>query len=124
MKPPTTIERIEKRTVFGSRGSASVELAFVAPLIALFIILIVQFSAFFTRTVRDVAEAGALASRLVGEWDSAHSGRGLLRPCLEMMPEKTVRFGGKPVTLGVGAFKRSAGFPAEVHVVASDICGD
>ena len=108
----------------GSRGSASVELAFAAPLVALFIILSVQFAAFFTRSVRDVAEAGALASRLVGEWDAAHAERGFLRPCLEMMPERSVRFGGRPVPLGVGGFEVNVGVPAEVHIVAGNICGD
>ena len=108
----------------GSRGSASVELAFAAPLIALFILITVQFAAFFTRSVRDVAEASALASRLVGEWDAAHAERGFLRPCLEMMPERSVRFGGRPVPLGVGGFEVNVGVPAEVHIVAGNICGD
>lgn len=107
-----------------SSGAASIELAVAAPVIALFIVVIVQLSSVFTQSINDLATADAAASEAVAEWDASGYGRGFGRPCLEMMPVRLFRSGGNPLPAGAGAWRRFVGVPQEVHVVAGDICKD
>lgn len=69
----------------------------MAPLMALFMIIAAQLGATFSRAVREVAEADARAARVVREWDAENEGKGLMRPCIEMIEE--VRVAALPICI-------------------------
>lgn len=103
-------------------GSAMIEFAAMAPLAALFLIIIVQFAALFTQAVHDVASAGAKATDAINEWSLSQAGSGFKRPCLEEITPKSFMYGGEPVKIGVGAWQRGIRVPQEVRIVAEPIC--
>ena len=105
-----------------AKGAAALELAAALPLLALFILLVVQFSAVFTQSIRDLAVASAEASRTVADWNMATNEDGFARPCLELMPVRHVSSGGNPLEVGAGLLRRMISVPQEVHIVAEDIC--
>lgn len=104
------------------KGSAMVELAAAVPIVAIFLLVISQFATLFDRAVHDTANAEAEASRSINEWDLQHARNGLKRPCLEDMDKHSVTYGGNPVAIGVGAWRRMISVPQEVKIVSGEIC--
>lgn len=103
-------------------GSAAIECVAMAPAIALLVLVIVQIAALFTQSVADVVRAEAAAARAILEWDEAHEGKGFHRPCLEEMPLRRVRYGGAPMMVGAGIWRRDVGVPQEVALVEEPVC--
>ena len=107
------------------RGSAMVELALIAPFIALFIVVIIQFSALFHQAIANVAEADSKASEKTLRWEMDNANSGFRRPCLEGLGQEygnEVRVVGGGVTIGFGSERLEVLTPQEVYIVAGDIC--
>lgn len=104
------------------KGTAMIELVACAPLIAIFLLIIIQFAALFDQVVSDIAHAEAEASRAVNEWDAAHRYEGFKRPCIEDMDRHSITYGGEPVAIGADAWGRTISVPQEVKIVSEPIC--
>lgn len=104
------------------RGSAMIEFAAVAPVAALFIIVILQFAELFTRAVRGAALAEAKAAAALRDWDAGHASDGFERPCIERMARTAFVHRGAPVRIGAGALRREIEVLEEVKVVSEPIC--
>lgn len=105
-----------------NRGTASIELVAMAPLVALFIIIGAQLAALFSHAIHNVAEADAMAENAVLEWDVSHDGKGLDRPCIEKMQEHVFKSPENKLTFGVGLFARAISTQQEVKIAAIPIC--
>ena len=117
-----SIEIMRAFDLKGSRGSAAIELAVVAPIAALLLLVIVQFAALFTHEVRGVGVASAAASQAIRDWDTANRASGFRRPCLEEMPSLSFRADPRPATIGAGRWRRSIDVPQEVRLVDGAVC--
>lgn len=100
-----------------------IELVAIAPLLAVMIIVIVQFAGLFRDVIHDLSLAEARAARSILEWGASHGSDGFERPCLELIPERAFR-SRTHASIGVGAWKRDFDIPQEVRVVADPICQD
>ena len=104
------------------RGSACIELMAMAPIAALFILIIIQFSVLFSDVVGDVAQANAKATRALREWEMANAQHGFARPCLERMKSTAFSSDSRTRRIGAGEFLYEFTAPQEVEVVSSAIC--
>ncbi|MBN1283562.1 MAG: hypothetical protein JXA24_07320 [Proteobacteria bacterium] len=104
------------------RGAACLELAAMAPVAALVIVVAFQLARLFSTTVAHVAEAEAMAARAVRRWETVHASSGFARPCLEGMDRISFGAGGEPLSLGVGPMRADIAVPQEVRVVDEEIC--
>ncbi len=108
------------------RGHACIELVVVVPLIAAWILLIVQVGLVFERQMRAIDQAGAEASRRLRAWEEAHRAQGFSRPCLRQMPEPEQRVvvRGAATRIGWGVFRIEHQPEGEVALVDEPICID
>lgn len=110
--------------LIGHRGASTMECAAIVPVVAAFILIVIQLSAAFTRAASDVARTEAAANHAIIEWSMAQDGHGLHRPCLEEMPVHSVTIRGESIVSGAGVFRRNISAPQEVHIVDAPICSD
>lgn len=103
-------------------GAASVEVAAMIPVVALFILMAFQFSSLLSSGTLEVAKAQAEAMRAIREWEEANAARGFRRPCLEEMDEIAFGSDGSGITLGAGDLSRTINTSQEVRVVSEPIC--
>ncbi len=105
-----------------ARGSATVELFAVMPWIALIVLIIAQCAALFHEALAQTDAADAAALERLAVWELTTRGTGFDRPCLELMPERTVRAAGRAMPIGAGAGRRQIAPTEEVALVLDDIC--
>ncbi len=94
----------------------------MAPVAALFILLIFQFSVLFSDVVREVAHANAKAATALREWEVENARRGFARPCLERMENTAFSSDNRVYRIGAGKFSYDFTAPQEVRVVTGQIC--
>lgn len=106
----------------GKKGSAVVEIIPATAFIALFIVICTQFSALFTEAVHDTAVAEAKVSKMTLDFETSRASEGFRRPCIEDIAPRSVSYGGRPVVIGFGQWKREIAVPQEVTIVREPVC--
>jgi hypothetical protein len=103
-------------------GSASLEVAALVPVIALFILISYQFAMLFSDAVGKVGEAHAAAQTVLRSWEEQNAATGFARPCIERMDETEFSSIVTHHRIGSGAMSKDVALSQEVAVVAEPIC--
>jgi len=111
----------------GEKGSASIELAAILPLVALCMLVMVQVFGVFVDASQRLQAADARISQAMREHMSLASEHGFEWPCLEHVSigsDGKVIVNGTQKFIGVGSWKRTIETPQEVTFVTGEICSD
>ncbi len=108
-----------------SEGQAAIEMAVALPLLALFLLITVQFFHVGAMAMKNLMYAEYQIAEAIQEWMSPDSDHESGWPCLEDIPvgaDGRVKINGDPVSIGFGAWKTEINVPQEVRFVADPIC--
>lgn len=105
-------------------GAAIVELVFMAPYVALIIMICVQFQALFESSMLALSKANYAASEAINSWSANQSFESKKFPCLEeIIPVSVVRQ-ERVQKIGSGLWSKEIPIRQEVFIVKEDICAD
>jgi len=110
-----------KKIFKNDEGTAAIEIMFVAPIIALFIVVAIQIAAVFHGAFKNLILSDENASKAIIQWEK--TAPAFLRPCIdEIYPSKFTHEGNS--SIGVEPFKIQLNTNQEVYIVAKPICSD